>query len=191
MCRSIWVGLLISCGIIFAENVVPHDGMQHHTSHVTDQTSRTGRFGLSHIDELRKNICQTLCASAVIPYPMSLICVVKCPELYLPHSTTTECPKSTTSATSIQPTMPQPPPGSQPAPGPATPGSAPSGPATPGPAPSGPATSGPASSGPATPGPAPSGPASSTPASSSPASSTLASSTLASSSTASSTAPLG
>jgi len=73
---------------------VPHRGLHDYISHVTDHTSRTGRFGFSALDELRQNFCRSFCTSAdTMPYLMNLLCAAKCPELYLPHHTT----ESTTS----------------------------------------------------------------------------------------------
>ncbi|XP_036138934.1 uncharacterized protein LOC118644452 [Monomorium pharaonis] len=96
---SIWIGLLILYEPILAERKViltwnvPHDGLQHYISPVTDQTFRTKRFGFSFLDELRHNICHSFCTSAsTMPYFMNLICAIKCPELYLPHGTTTPMP---------------------------------------------------------------------------------------------------
>lgn len=74
---------------------MPHDGLQHYISHVNNHTSRNKRFGFAFIDELRQNFCRSFCTSAdTMPYFMNIVCAAKCPELYLPHSMTTE---STTS----------------------------------------------------------------------------------------------
>lgn len=76
---------------------MPHDELYHYISHAADQTSRTGRFGFSFIHDLRKNLCHSFCTSAdTMPYFLNLMCAAKCPELYLPHRTTTE---STTTST--------------------------------------------------------------------------------------------
>ncbi|XP_011701766.1 PREDICTED: platelet glycoprotein Ib alpha chain [Wasmannia auropunctata] len=89
----IWIGFFIVYGTILAENVVPHDGLHHYISRMTD-TSRTGRFGFSFLDGLRQQFCQSFCTSAdTMPYIINLLCAAKCPELYLPHNTTM---KSTT-----------------------------------------------------------------------------------------------
>ncbi|XP_077267398.1 uncharacterized protein LOC143900200 [Temnothorax americanus] len=87
---SIWVGLLILYGTILAEDMMPHSGLHHYISHATDQTSRTGRFGFSALDEMRQSFCRSFCTSAdTMPYLINLLCAAKCPELYLPHHTTT------------------------------------------------------------------------------------------------------
>ncbi|TGZ37281.1 hypothetical protein DBV15_03255 [Temnothorax longispinosus] len=87
---SIWVGLLILYGTILAEDMVPYDGLHHYISHATDQTSRTGRFGFSALNEIRQSFCRSFCTSAdTMPYLLNLLCAAKCPELYLPHHTTT------------------------------------------------------------------------------------------------------
>ncbi|XP_024890095.1 uncharacterized protein LOC112466297, partial [Temnothorax curvispinosus] len=100
---SIWVGLLILYGTILAEDMVPYDGLHHYISHATDQTSRTGRFGFSALNEIRQSFCRSFCTSAdTMPYLLNFLCAAKCPELYLPHHTTTT--SMSTMSTSV--TMP-------------------------------------------------------------------------------------
>lgn len=72
-----------------------HNKLHHYASHDRVDTSRNGRFGFDFLDNLRGQFCQSFCKSAdKMPYFTNLLCAVKCPELYLPHSSTT--PKTTT-----------------------------------------------------------------------------------------------
>lgn len=67
-----------------------HDKLHHYAPHDRVYTSRTGRFAFDLLDNLRKNFCHSFCMSADnMPYFTNLMCAIKCPELYLPHSTTT------------------------------------------------------------------------------------------------------
>ncbi|KOC60529.1 hypothetical protein WH47_08018, partial [Habropoda laboriosa] len=54
---------------------------------------RESKFGFGILEPLRKSFCNTFCTSVGAAYVVNLACAVKCPELYLPHETTT---KSTT-----------------------------------------------------------------------------------------------
>ncbi|KYN12611.1 hypothetical protein ALC57_15339 [Trachymyrmex cornetzi] len=71
--------------------VMSHGGLQHYVSPETNHASRIRRFGFTQLDELRQTFCHSFCKSAdTMPYFFNLVCIVKCPELCLPHRTTTE-----------------------------------------------------------------------------------------------------
>jgi len=74
------------------QHVMSHDGLQHYVSPETKHVSRIRRFGfLTQLEELRQNFCRSSCKSAnTMSYIFNLLCAAKCPELYLPHHTTTE-----------------------------------------------------------------------------------------------------
>lgn len=72
-----------------------HDSLRAHASW-------TGRFGFYYFDELRKRFCHSFCNPADIDhmsYFAKLMCAAKCPELYLPHGTSTPSAESTTEST--------------------------------------------------------------------------------------------
>ncbi|GAB1867507.1 hypothetical protein CAJAP_08586 [Camponotus japonicus] len=88
---STWIiSLLILFRTILTEDSVQHDKLHHYAPHDRVYTSRTGRFIFDLLENLRKNFCHSFCMSADnMPHFTNLMCAVKCPELYLPHSTTT------------------------------------------------------------------------------------------------------
>lgn len=69
-----------------------HGGLQYYVSPVANHASRVRRFGFTLLDELRRNFCHSQCCTSAntMPYIFNLMCATKCPELYLPHRTTTE-----------------------------------------------------------------------------------------------------
>ncbi|XP_018403924.1 PREDICTED: uncharacterized protein LOC108780649 [Cyphomyrmex costatus] len=96
---NILIGLCILYGTVLTEHTVSHGELHHYNSSVTDHASRVRRFGFTVIDEIRRNFCHSFCTSAdTMPYLFNVLCAAKCPELYLPHRTTTE---STTTNTTL------------------------------------------------------------------------------------------
>ncbi|XP_043523509.1 uncharacterized protein LOC122535771 isoform X2 [Frieseomelitta varia] len=67
-----------------------------------EQILEEARFGFNFLEPLRRSFCQNFCTSfETMPYIANLACAVKCPELYLPHTTkpstaTTPLPITTT-----------------------------------------------------------------------------------------------
>ncbi|XP_072744529.1 uncharacterized protein [Anoplolepis gracilipes] len=98
LCFSTWViNLLILFQTTLAQDSVWLDKLHHNVSYDRVNTSRTGRFGFDFLENLRQSFCNSSCTSAdSMPYIVNFLCAVKCPELYLPHrSTTPKTPIST------------------------------------------------------------------------------------------------
>ncbi|XP_016913451.1 uncharacterized protein LOC107998613 [Apis cerana] len=58
------------------------------------------KFGFTLLEPFRKYFCNNFCSSSSQLYIMNFACAIKCPELYLPHQTSTMAPYSSTSSTS-------------------------------------------------------------------------------------------
>ncbi|CAK9820744.1 hypothetical protein ANTPLA_LOCUS10821 [Anthophora plagiata] len=70
---------------------------------ILEGTNRDPKFGFGVLESWRKSFCHTFCASTDSAYVVNLACAVKCPELYLPHETTTRSstvPSSSSSTSS-------------------------------------------------------------------------------------------
>ncbi|CAK9795509.1 hypothetical protein ANTQUA_LOCUS382 [Anthophora quadrimaculata] len=70
---------------------------------ILEGTDRDPKFGFGVLESWRKSFCNTFCASTDSGYVVNLACAVKCPELYLPHETTTRSstvPSSSSSTSS-------------------------------------------------------------------------------------------
>ncbi|KAG6795558.1 hypothetical protein HZU73_09109 [Apis mellifera caucasica] len=59
------------------------------------------KFGFTFLEPFRKYFCNNFCNNSSSQlYIMNFACAIKCPELYLPHQTSTMMPQSSTSTQS-------------------------------------------------------------------------------------------
>ncbi|KYQ58837.1 hypothetical protein ALC60_02150 [Trachymyrmex zeteki] len=87
----------------WSKQVMSHGGLQYYVSPVANHASRVRRFGFTLLDELRRNFCHSQCCTSAntMPYIFNLMCATKCPELYLPHRTTTESTTAKITSTTL------------------------------------------------------------------------------------------
>ncbi|KAK9295439.1 hypothetical protein QLX08_010239 [Tetragonisca angustula] len=86
-----WIAaLLILIGSVWSQERILEEGIDE------------ARFGFNFFEPMRRSFCQNFCTSfETMTYIANLACAVKCPELYLPHTTkpstaTTPLPITTT-----------------------------------------------------------------------------------------------
>ncbi|XP_032687972.1 cell wall integrity and stress response component 3-like [Odontomachus brunneus] len=105
---SICVVLLMLFGTLLAEEQIEYDDELPKSLETIEP-----RLGFNFFDNLRKYLCNSsICMSAdTTSYIVNRICAIKCPELYLPHGTTTPgnapstaSPMTTQSTTASSPT---------------------------------------------------------------------------------------
>ncbi|XP_043579725.1 uncharacterized protein LOC122566482 [Bombus pyrosoma] len=89
-----WIAaLLILIGSVWSQEQILEEGIEE------------PRFGFSLLEPIRKFFCKNSCGSTEgNSYILNLACAVKCPELYLPH--TTSNPSASTMPSSSTPAKP-------------------------------------------------------------------------------------
>ncbi|XP_012147597.2 uncharacterized protein LOC105663423 isoform X2 [Megachile rotundata] len=85
-----WIALLILIGSVWSQELSKEEFNE-----------RSPRFGFDLLDPIRKSFCNSTCGSSeTSQYLTNLACAIKCPELYLPHGSTTKGAEPSTSTSS-------------------------------------------------------------------------------------------